>query len=445
MSIIQNGNIFQADIEELASDSKNSFLVDKDTSAYEYDFISESQAYQFRHPSVKKEIVPINEATRKEILKEAEFKRKLRAKKLTCRYVGVTNDRGWIKFITNSQYTPGKKYFQYIKLAEAKDMKKFKDFKPREIIRLFLSGDLQCYCNCLRHDTQIKLLDGRIMSVEDMTLAFESGEDLWVYSVDEKGNFKPGKVSNVWITGKSKSFVRITLDNGKSLEITENHLIFMRDGSYKAAKDISIGDSLMPLYFKDMENGYKLVKHNSFPDSGWHSVYKDVAEECFSDNDYREARERPLDAFGSLKNLLDYLGEPYSTYNHKVVSVDVINVPIEENVYDITVEKYHNFYVDAGCILHNCADYKYRQKYVAWGLGFGIFKELRFPRKTNPSLEGGVCKHLIAVLNIMMMNHMAIERDMLKSKFFKRKSQDAEYMKELKAKQAQRKSKKKNG
>ena len=45
----------------------------------------------------------------------------------------------------------------------------------------------------------------------------------------------------------------------------------------------------------------------------------------------------------------------------------------------------------------------------------------------------------------MMMNHMAIERDMLKSKFFKRKSQDAEYMKELKAKQAQRKSKKKNG
>lgn len=239
MSIIQNGNIFQADIEELASDSKNSFLVDKDTSAYEYDFISESQAYQFRHPSVKKEVVPINEATRKEILKEAEFKRKLRAKKLTCRYVGVTNDRGWIKFITNSQYTPGKKYFQYIKLAEAKDMKKFKDFKPREIIRLFLSGDLQCYCSC--------------------------------------------------------------------------------------------------------------------------------------------------------------------------------------------------------------ADYKYRQKYVAWGLGFGIFKELRFPRKTNPSLEGGVCKHLIAVLNIMMMNHMAIERDMLKSKFFKRKSQDAEYMKELKAKQAQRKSKKKNG
>ena len=663
MSIIQNGNIFQVDIDELVCDSKNSFLVDKDTSAYEYDFISESQAYQFRHPSVKREIVPINEATRKEILKEAEFKRKLRAKKLTCRYVGVTNDRGWIKFITNSQYTPGKKYFQYIKLAEAKDMKKFKDFKSREIIRLFLSGDLQCYCNCLRHDTQIKLLDGRIMSVEDMTLAFESGEDLWVYSVDEKGNFKPGKVSNVWITGKSKSFVRITLDNGKSLEITENHLILMRDGSYKAAKDISIGDSLMPLYFKDTENGYELVKHNSFPDSGWHSVYKDVAEECFSDNDYREARERsreekivihhknynkknntpgnlalmgfhehilfhakfvmdrrkndpifreklrkanlehirelnsnptealikwreefirrgreywktdearrkqakvcsdviskywknispeelerrvkngfnqtkegkaflsemmtsywanldpeikkergrkankimteasvrafqnlsdserqeiirkriatryrkildsmisdgicitednfkkykrsqgerPLDAFGSLKNLLDYLGEPYSTYNHKVVSVDVINVPIEENVYDITVEKYHNFYVDAGCILHNCADYKYRQKYVAWGLGFGIFKELRFPKKTNPSLEGGVCKHLIAVLNIMMMNHMAIERDMLKSKFFKRKSQDAEYMKELKAKQAQRKSKKKNG
>lgn len=240
MPIKQVGNAFQVDIDEIIQNPKIAEFADKDTSVYEQEFITESQAYQFRRTQDKKpEIVPINEATRKEILKEAEFKRRLRAKKLTCRYCGVTGQRGWIKFLTNSQYTPGKKYIQYIKLKEASDMKKFKEFKPREIIRLFLNGDLQIYCQC--------------------------------------------------------------------------------------------------------------------------------------------------------------------------------------------------------------KDFQYRQKYVAWGLGFGLFKEARFPKKTNPTLEGGLCKHLIAVLNVMMMNHMAIERDMLKSKFFSRKYQDEEYMKALRAKQAASKAKKKKG
>ena len=222
-------NFYNVDLEELVNDKSLpfSYLVEKDKDSYYEDFLNESHARSWRigHTNTEKEIEPINEATRKELISGADAARKARAKKLTVRYKGITNSRGWITFQTNSQYTPGKKYTQYIKLNEAKDMKYFKEFKKRDIIRLFLSGDLSVYCSC--------------------------------------------------------------------------------------------------------------------------------------------------------------------------------------------------------------PDFKYRQKYMAYNLGYGIFKEMRYPKIRNPHLEGTVCKHLLAVLSVLNMNWTSIARDMQRSKFFKRKYEDKEYMEEL--------------
>ena len=124
------------------------FLLDKDNDYYFNDFISECQIMRYNHSIKKKSIEHVNEATKTEILKEADSARKNRAKRLIVRYKGVTNRYGWITFHTNSQYTPGRKYIQYIKLKEAKDMKYFHEFNKRDIIRLFMSGDLQVSCSC---------------------------------------------------------------------------------------------------------------------------------------------------------------------------------------------------------------------------------------------------------------------------------------------------------
>lgn len=227
-------NSFSVDIDELLDSEKLSFLIDKSVKRgfYYMDFISESKIASARKAlsvNVKEsqEIVPINEMTAKEIRAGADKARlqRSRDKRIICRFQGVTNARGWIKFDVTSQYTVGKHYTVYIKLKEASDMKYFKEFKKQDIIRLFLSGDLQIYCSC--------------------------------------------------------------------------------------------------------------------------------------------------------------------------------------------------------------PDFRYRYRHMAWSMGYGLFKELRYPHTANPGLVGSTCKHCLATLQVLNLNWMSISKAMQKSTFFKRKYEDEEYMNDL--------------
>ena len=623
-SLIGTKSSYKFNLDEVLDNSKLDFLIESDKSIY-----------------YRNEDIPygrIDEATSKEILRDAESKRKQRAKHIEVYYQNVTPGRGWIKFKSTSQYTPNKYYTQYIKLKEAKDMKYFKEFSKRDIIRLFLSGDLQVYCSCLVGSTRVKLLSGEIDTIENISRRFQNGETLWVYSVDSFGNFKPGKVEWAGITKRVNKLIRVTLDNGKVVECTPDHRFMMRDCSYVEAQNLKVGDSLMPLYFRNNEssNGYEFVKFNKYPD-GYHSVYKEVAKEYFSEKDWEEARiksgednisihhkdfnklnnnpsnlklmgqkehikyhadyvmdrrkndkefndklmdacrrhikklndsptenmlrarrkfsekgheywrtdkgrkqkseemketmrrywdnmseeqyvtwisnrflgtpegrkiisekkkkfwenisteerqrilhihavaggmgnkkrresmsdseileldrkriksrvvkviddmisnnvpltwdnykdykvtqtRQPSKLFNSFDELLKYYG--YEDYNHKVLSIEYF-VADSEPVYDLTINKWHNFYLDAGVIVHNCNDFKYRYSYLTYHKGFGLFKEMRYPKIRNPHLQGTVCKHLICVLTYMGMNSMRIYKDMVKSKFFKKKA-----------------------
>lgn len=149
------------------------------------------------------------------------------------------------------------------------------------LLKSFNESNVYISCTCLQKDTKINLLDGTIPTVEELKNRFDSGEQLWVYSVDSKGDFKPGKVTNVIVTGQESNFIKITLDNGKSLMTTENHLYMLRDGTYTESKNLQPGDSLMPLYFNNV-NGYDIIKLNSEA-RGWRAVYKLVANELYSD------------------------------------------------------------------------------------------------------------------------------------------------------------------
>lgn len=150
-------NSFSVDISELLDEEKYSFLVDKSIEK-EYYFNDYTSLYQvqeaYKHFKIDKkqkdDIVPINEITARDIRKGADKARLLRSRdrRITCHFQGVTPARGWIKFLVTSQYTPGKKYTVYIKLKEAKNMKYFKEFKREDIIKLFLTGDLQLFCSC---------------------------------------------------------------------------------------------------------------------------------------------------------------------------------------------------------------------------------------------------------------------------------------------------------
>ena len=152
---------------------------------------------------------------------------------------------------------------------------------------------VNCTCPdwCLEENTLIKLLNNEVVTIKELKDKFDNNEELWVYSTDKQGDFKPGKVTNVWISGKANKMVKVTLDNDKEIITTSNHKYMMRDGSYKKAEDLSENDSLMPLYFS-YTNGYENVKRNSivYP-TRFDSIYKIVAETVLS-KEKQEAKDR---------------------------------------------------------------------------------------------------------------------------------------------------------
>ena len=163
------------------------------------------------------------------------------------------------------------------------------------LLRAFNADDVYINCTCpdfcLHKDTKIKLLSGETLSVEEMCNKFEDGEELWVYSTDEEGNFVPGRVLDVWETKQTKEFVKVTLDNDEFILTTPEHLYRLRDGSYIEASNLKIGTPLMPLYFS-YHDGYECVKTNNpaYP-SQFCSVYKQVANNLLLD-EIEEARVR---------------------------------------------------------------------------------------------------------------------------------------------------------
>lgn len=114
---------------------------------------------------------------------------------------------------------------------------------------------------CLTGDTEIKLLDGTTKTIKE--LYENKAENFYVYSLDKDLNIVAGKADKVVLTKKNAEIIKVTLDNGKSFKCTPNHLIMMRDGSYKEAKDLKENESVMPLYFDKhhVHYGEKKSKH----------------------------------------------------------------------------------------------------------------------------------------------------------------------------------------
>jgi intein/homing endonuclease len=106
--------------------------------------------------------------------------------------------------------------------------------------------------SCLSGNTIIPLLDGTEITIKEMA---DKGGEYWLYSSTPEGAIVPGKAFNPKATREAE-IVKVTLDNGEVVECTDNHLIMMRDGTYKKAIDLIPGESLMPLYRKIGDAGY---------------------------------------------------------------------------------------------------------------------------------------------------------------------------------------------
>lgn len=164
----------------------------------------------------------------------------------------------------------------------------------RALLKGFNQDNVYIHCSCLHQGTIIPLLDGSFPTIEQLLERFNNGETVYVYSVDKNGDFKPGVVEKVWITGNATEFTKVTLDNGEEVVTTPDHMFMLRDGTYTQASSLKEGDSLMPMYMGE-SNGYQTVKFNST--GKYHSTYKEVAN-YFKKEEIEEADRRANDSDG---------------------------------------------------------------------------------------------------------------------------------------------------
>jgi hypothetical protein len=205
---------------------------------------------------------------------------------------------------------------------------------------------------CLSGDTKVVTHMEGLIPIKEVVKRFEAGEKLLIYAYDH--DFKDmvvAPIEKAWKTKRDKIW-EATFDDGYVLRCTGNHLILLRNATFKEVQELKPDDSVMPL--------------------------------------------------------LDF--ETYFL-THKVVSI--VNTGIEEDVYDLTIPKYHNFAVGEtidgkiqAVIVHNCQMETMAE--VASALDIyshevcakGEYGEILKVESNNPAIKTALTKLFYDTLNI---------------------------------------------
>src|SRR3989454_5711589 len=152
---------------------------------------------------------------------------------------------------------------------------------------------------CFSGDTLVALADGRSLSFKDIVAEQAEGKEHFGYTIRRDGKIGLERLVNARMTKAHTKVIRVTLDNGESIVCTPDHRFMLRDGSYKAAANLTPADSLMPLYRKmsDMAEpgitiqGYEMVKDPKSDTwlfthmlADWYNLWKRVYVEADGDH-----------------------------------------------------------------------------------------------------------------------------------------------------------------
>ena len=131
--------------------------------------------------------------------------------------------------------------------------------------------ELVAYSYCFAGNTKVSLVNG-----EEREIAELVGQGpVVVYAVDESLNVVPVKAV-AQMTRKNAQLIEVELDNKEKVRCTPDHLWMLRDGSFREARLLKAGDSLMPLYRKANQWGYELFK--SLRTGCWNLTHRRFAE-----------------------------------------------------------------------------------------------------------------------------------------------------------------------
>lgn len=147
--------------------------------------------------------------------------------------------------------------------------------------------------SCLAYDTKVFLLSGKILTVEEL---YNSNiEHEWILACDVNNKkLVPVKIEDVLQKHIPSTLIQFTLSNGKTLSVTDDHLILMKSGEYKRADEIEQFDELMPFNYYHELNYHDKYRKVVNPFKGTAKfLYKIVSQELLSEA-ITEAKNRAL-------------------------------------------------------------------------------------------------------------------------------------------------------
>lgn len=108
---------------------------------------------------------------------------------------------------------------------------------------------------CLDGDTRIRLLDGRTLTLRELSL---EPMPVWALGFDiETSRVIPAKIDRVWATG-TKPCIKLNFDVGGSLTLTKEHELLTWFKGYKKAGDLTPDDRLVPVLYSQRD-GYQAI------------------------------------------------------------------------------------------------------------------------------------------------------------------------------------------
>ena len=106
---------------------------------------------------------------------------------------------------------------------------------------------------CLDLETKIPLLDGRVLTLNEIIEEYEDGKKNWTYGLSNiTHEMEPAEITWAGVTRRNAKVLEVLLDNGEKVIATPDHRFIMRDGSEVEAQCLKMGDSLMPLHNTDV-------------------------------------------------------------------------------------------------------------------------------------------------------------------------------------------------
>ena len=216
------------------------------------------------------------------------------------------------------------------------------EFKRTPIIDP-MTGQLDLRKNILpvHKDTPIPLLDGRTITIEELSKEFSEGKENYVYSIQDKTlKIVPGKV--VWC-GKNytaEKLIRITLDDGSHFDLAAEHELIMRDGTKKRADEVSVGESVMPFYRKVDKDSKKLFDRYEKvfnPNSGkYEFTHRIIAETVEKENDlYNTVHHKDFNKYNNSPCNLTWISTAKSWEgNGRTNRIQKLNIHFDDFIWD---------------------------------------------------------------------------------------------------------------